>query len=167
MKIESARYEDGALILETARSPEVMRLCVQFQAGEYEIKKSKKKRSLDSNAYAWVLIDKLAGALKLPKIEVYRKEIKDIGGVSETVCMPTEAVEKVTRAWEKNGIGWQTETMPSKLEGCTNVVLYFGSSSYSTEQMSIFLDHIIEDCRACGIETLPPEKLSGLKEQWK
>ena len=58
-----------------------------------EIKKWRKKRSLDANAYAWVLIDKIAQATGVPKTEVYRKVIREIGGVSEIVCVRTEAVD--------------------------------------------------------------------------
>lgn len=45
-----------------------------------EIKKFRRKRSLDANAYAWVLIDKLAAALNMEKVEVYRELIRNIGG---------------------------------------------------------------------------------------
>ena len=33
--------------------------------------------------------------------------------------------------------------------------------------MSALIDSIIEDCKAVGIETLPPEKLALLKEEWR
>lgn len=44
------------------------------------------KRSLDANAYLWVLIDKIAEAMHLDKAEVYRNSIRAIGGVSQVVC---------------------------------------------------------------------------------
>ena len=44
-----------------------------------EVKQYRKKRSLDANAYCWVLIDKLAEKLNVSKTEVYRREIKEIG----------------------------------------------------------------------------------------
>lgn len=37
-----------------------------------EIKEHKERRSLDANAYFWVLLDKLAEKVKLPKIDLYR-----------------------------------------------------------------------------------------------
>ena len=52
-----------------------------------EIKTYRKKRSKDANAYAWVLIDRIAATLSLSKEEVYRNAIKSIGGVSEVVCV--------------------------------------------------------------------------------
>lgn len=130
------------------------------------IKKHREKRSLDANAYCWVLIDKLSQATGLPKAEVYRQAIKNIGGVSETVCVQDRALNKLCEGWEHNGIGWQAETFPSKIDGCTNVTLYYGSSTYDTAQMSRLIDHITQDCKSVGIETMTPEELSRLVEAW-
>lgn len=128
-----------------------------------EVKKASNKRSKDANALAWVLLDKLAEKTRIPKTEIYRSAIKEIGGVSETVCVKTRAVDRLRSGWEKNGIGWQTDTMPSKLPDCTNVILYYGSSTYDTAQMSRLLDLIIQECEQQGIPTLrdEAEKLLG------
>ncbi len=163
--IESVRCESGELILKTS-APAARKFAYEFKPGEYEIRKAKQRRSLDANAYAWVLIDKLAEATGISKAEIYRNAIRDIGGNTETVCVRTEAVKKLCEGWERNGLGWQAETYPSKLPGCTNVVLYYGSSTYDTRQMSRLIDNLIEDCKALDIETLPPEKLSALMEGW-
>lgn len=130
------------------------------------VKEKKKKRSLDANAYAWVLMDKLASQLHESKEAIYKSYIKEIGGNSELVCIKTEAAEKLCSAWERNGLGWQTDTMPSKLKGCTNVVLYYGSSVYDTEQMSRLIDLIVQDCETFGIETKDPAELERLVEEW-
>ena len=133
---------------------------------DVEIKEHREKRSLDSNAYAWLLIDRLAEKLRIPKTEIYRRYIREIGGNNETVCVTAEAADKLRSGWEHNGLGWLTDTMPSKLPGCTNVVLYYGSSTYDTAQMSRLIDLIVQDCREQGIETLPPGKLAGIMEEW-
>jgi hypothetical protein len=121
---------------------------------------------LDANAYCWVLLDKLAEALRIPKTDIYRGLIKEIGGNSVAVCCKTSDVPKVCMDWESNGIGWVTETDESKIKGCTVVYLYAGSSSYDTAQMSRLIDLVVQECRQMGIETLPPGKLEILKEEW-
>ena len=131
-----------------------------------EVKPYRERRSLDANAYFWVLCDKLAGKLHKGKTEIYREYIKDIGGVSETVCIKNSAVERLCEGWSKNGIGWQTETFESKIEGCTNVILYYGSSTFSTEQMSTLLDLIIQDCHDQGIPTETPNEIARMKALW-
>ncbi len=129
---------------------------------DIEIKKFRQKRSLDANAYAWKLIDKIAKVMRIEKKQVYREAIRSIGGVSETVCVQAAAVDRLCSSWAAHGLGWQAEVMPSKIEGCSNVVLYFGSSTYDTKQMSILIDQLIQDAKALGIETLPPDELSRL-----
>ena len=134
------------------------------QEVEITLKPWRKKRSLDANAYAWVLIDRIAARMGLKKADVYRNAIREIGGVSEVICIQDKAVDRLREGWEAHGLGWQTDTMPSKLTGCTNVVLYYGSSTYNTEQMTALIDSLIQDAEALGIETITPaekERLLG------
>ena len=146
----------------------------QMVAGEIDpqkkytvtIKEFRKKRSRDANAYAWVLMNKLAGKLNMGVRDLYRHYIPDIPENSQVVCVPTEAVEKLQSGWEHNGIGWCSDTLKSKLPGCTNVVLYYGSSTFDQKQMGVLLDLIIEDCKQVGVEYLTPEELERLKGEW-
>lgn len=124
---------------------------------EISIKKAARRRSRDANALCWLLIDKIAEKTRIPKTEIYRNAIREIGGVSEVVCVQERAVERLRSGWEKNGIGWQSETAPSKIPGCTNVILYYGSSTYNTAQMSRLLDLIIQEAEQQGIPTLRDE----------
>lgn len=128
-----------------------------------EIKPYREKRSLDANGYMWVLVDKIAEKMHLGKAEVYRNAIKDIGGASTVVCVQDVAVDALCRGWQDRGLGWQTDTIPSKIKGCTNVILYYGSSTYDTRQMTILIDHLVQDAKALGIETLTPAELEALK----
>ena len=132
-----------------------------------EIKRWRERRSLDANAYCWILLDKLAAQRGLTKTEVYREAIRGIGGVSETVCVTNKAVDRLMQSWSHNGLGWFAETMPSKIPGCTNVILYCGSSTYDTHQMSALIDHIVQDCKAVGIETKTPQELAAMMNEWR
>lgn len=131
------------------------------------IKEHRERRSLDANAYCWTLLDRLAAALRIKKEDLYRQYIQDIGGNSETVCVQEKAVGKLVDGWKHNGIGWQAETIPSKIPGCVNVTLYYGSSTYDAAQMSRLIDLVVQDCKDQGIETLPPYKLAALMEDWR
>lgn len=132
-----------------------------------KIKKYREKRSLDANAYCWVLLDKLAEKLNKPKEEIYREIIRDIGGVSEVVCVINEAVERLCAGWQRNGLGWQTDSFPSKIDGCTNVILYYGSSTYDTAQMSRLINIIIEECKEQGIDTRTPNEIAQMVSLWE
>ena len=132
-----------------------------------KITKRTNKRSLDANAYCWVLISRLAEKLNIPKTDIYRSAIKEIGGNSDIVCVQDKAVQSLRDGWERNGIGWQTDTMPSKIDGCTNVTLYYGSSTYDAAQMSRLINMIVDECKAQGIETKSQEEVDSLLRQWE
>ena len=152
--------EDKRSALEAADS--LLGKRVTVKVGKY-----RKKRSLDANAYAWVLIGKIAEKTNVSTEEVYRSAIRGLGGNSDMVCIQNHAVDSLCSGWSRNGIGWITDTMPSKLDGCTNVVLYYGSSTYDTEQMSRLINSIVQDCYALGIETKSPEEIDSLLSQWR
>lgn len=132
-----------------------------------EVKEKKKKRSLNSNSYAWVLLGKLAEKLRIPKTDIYRNYVKEIGGnTKDIVCVQDKALDKLRSAWESNGLGWVTDTLPSKIDGCTNVMLYYGSSTYDVEQMSRLIELIVQDCKQFGIPTYDREELDRLVQKW-
>lgn len=130
-----------------------------------DLKKYRKKRSNDANAYAWVLLGELQNVLNIPKEEIYRDLIRNIGSY-EIVPVKNEAVERFRQAWSKNGLGWITETMKSKLEGYTNVVAYYGSSAYDTKEMTRLTELLVEECKQFGIETKPQAEIDSLLKEW-
>lgn len=163
------QYEDGAWLClkvnETAPAHSFV-LKQKDRVYDLEVKEHREKRSLDANAYAWVLMDKLAEATHLPKEDIYREAIRNIGGNTEIVCAKSAAAEKLRECWSRNGLGWLTDEMPSKIPGCTNVVLYYGSSTYDTKQMSRLIDNLVADCGALDIETLSPDRLAVMMQEW-
>ena len=131
-----------------------------------EIKKYSKRRSMDANNLCWSIIDQIAAKTCKKKSEVYREAIKDIGGVSDIVCVRNFAVQKLIKGWTSKGLGWQAETEPSRLPGCTNVTLYYGSSVFDTKQMSNLIDSLIQDAHAVGIVTAAQSDIDRALELW-
>ena len=132
-----------------------------------EIKKARQHRSLDANAYCWKLIDLISAKTGISKTEIYRAAIKEIGGVSTIVCVQDKAVDRLREGWQKNGLGWQSDTFKSQIEGCTNVILYYGSSTYDTAQMSRLIDGIIQEAEQQGIPTITEKEEAELLTRWK
>ncbi|MEE1017932.1 MAG: hypothetical protein UH824_00435, partial [Acutalibacteraceae bacterium] len=65
------------------------------------------------------------------------------------------------------GKGWVTDTTPSKIGGCVNVIAYYGSSTYDTAQMSRLIDMAVQDCEALEIETKTPDEIARLVSLWQ
>ena len=162
MRIEAARRQGDEIILKT-KDPEAIRWLYKFQPGEYAITKTRKKRSLDANAYLWVLVGKIAAAVGIPSDEVYRNAIRDAG---EYTPLPirTDAVEEFSRKWSQGGTGWFIDVLDdSKLQGYKLVRAFYGSSTYDSAQMSRLIDNVVQDAKALGIETLTPAELARMK----
>lgn len=140
-------------------------LALKSQNKHVEIKEHKNTRSLDANAYLWVLLTKLQDKLSIPKEELYKNYIQKIGS-SEILPVKNEAVDKFREAWQRNGLGWITETTKSKLDGFTNVIAYYGSSSYNTAEMSRLINEVVDDCKEQNIETKSDSEINSLLKQW-
>ena len=130
-----------------------------------EIKEHRGKRSLEANRYYWELCGKLAKAVNTKPENIYRSHIRDIANY-ETICIQTKALDDFKRRWCSNHLGRFVETRESKIPGCTTVLAYYGSSDFDSGEMSRLIDNCIQDCKAVGIETLPPDKIQLLKEEW-
>ena len=61
-----------------------------------EIKKYRKKRSLDANAYCWVLCDKIAKTIGATKEEVYKDAVSNVG-TFEPMIVEERAFENFKR----------------------------------------------------------------------
>lgn len=165
MKIESVCYVDGELRLKTA-DPSARKFVYQFKAGDYDITKAKRRRSLDANALAWKLIHDIAGEIGISPEEVYRDAVRNIGGVSDVICIQEKAKDSFIRVFTSGHLGRQVEEMPSKLDGCVTLVCTYGSSDYSVQQMSQFIDNLLQDCASLGIVTPEEARINSLLEEW-
>lgn len=166
MRIDGARIEGGALILNIP-ADEARRFVYSFKPGEYEVIRAKKKRSLDANAYAWRLINDIALAVRESPETVYRAALVDVPDICNIICIKDKAVDSMIRTWMSGHIGRRVEREPSKLPGCTNLFLHYGSSDFDTRQMSMLIDNLVHDARALDIETRPAEEVKSLLEAWE
>lgn len=133
---------------------------------ELRIAEHKEKRSLNANAYCWVLCEKLAVALQMTKEDVYRYHIKQVG-LHKAIEIQSDAVSTMDHVWSIQGIGWFTEIVDySDREGFVLLNLYYGSSCYNSKQMSRLIDNLVQDCQSCDIETLSSDKIQDLIKRW-
>lgn len=161
-----AKSGDSLLTLRTSDT-KLLKMLPMLEGKELTVDiKDGQKRSLSANAYAWVLIDKLSEKTRIPKIDIYRETIRNIGGVSETFCGIPKGVKKLKEIWESFGIGFQTEEVPSQIDGCVNLILYYGSSCYDTKQMSRLIDSLVSECQLQGIPTATPGEIANLLSLW-
>ena len=129
-----------------------------------EFKQVRRKRSLSANAYAWVLMDKLAQKLGTTKTAVYREHVR-VYGSFQIIRLKREALVRFEELWKGNGLGWIVEHIGSVGE-TVEVMAYPGTSTYNTAEMARFIDGLVTECREQGIETMEPGRLKSLVEEW-
>ena len=135
----------------------------------------REKRSLDANAYYWVLISKLSEVLKISKSRAHNLMLRRYGqdeiyeGKLIYVIIPDteEAEEKALESdtfhirptsevnTDKDGMGFRTYIMRK------------GSSQYDTREMSQLINGLVTECNQMGIETLPADELRRMMEMYE
>lgn len=133
---------------------------------DIELKIHHEKRSLNANAYLWILCDKIAKEINRTKEYVYKRAIKDVGQF-EILPIKDIAVDKFISAWTSRGLGWLCESIgDSKFRGFKNVIAYYGSSVYDTKTMARLIDNIVEEARGLGIQTITDEEFKSMINEY-
>lgn len=142
-----------------------------------EIKRYRRKRSLDANAYHWVLVGKLAKVLGMSNAEVHNMALRGYGqpeiyegkGVYMTIPDTDDARRKVD-----NAMDYHLSPTSQVREGNDGVMyrtykLLRGSHTYNTEEMARLIDGMITMCKEAGIpdaEIATPDEKRILKEKY-
>lgn len=133
-----------------------------------EIKKWRKKRSLDANSYCWVLCDRIAKELSkesiVTKEQIYKDAISQVG-TFEPMIIEEKAYDNFKRIWEKQGLGFIVQEVTRK-DKCVKVHCYYGSSTYDTKEMSLLIEIIVDLAKSLDIETKPKEEIESLLRSW-
>lgn len=131
-----------------------------------DIKKWRKKRSLDANAYCWYLITKIAEKLKSSKEEVYEEFIQkyspcyeDDEGVILITVLSYVDMSKVKGHWK-----FLKKSSDGKF---SSYLMLKGSSEFDTAEMSAFIDQVIYEANDLGIETATYNELERMKATWQ
>ena len=140
------------------------------------IEQYRAKRSLDANAYCWVLCQKMAEVIGNSKEEVYKRFIRDYGKC-DVLAIRSEAVESFIDVWGGRGLGWFAEDMGKcsvgvdgeqiELVDYNNVMAHYGSSVYNTKEMSILINELVDTAKELDIETRPEHEIQDLLSNWR
>ena len=128
-----------------------------------KLKNKKQHRSLNANNYLWQIIQQIADKLGSTKEEVYKQAIQDKGQF-QIIPVKNEVVNTFIKCWAKNGLGNICEIKgKSKIDGYTNIICYFGSSSYDNIQFHVFTEYIVNEANELGIETRTPNEIAMME----
>ncbi len=128
---------------------------------DIEAKKHRNKRSTNANSYAWKLITEIADVLRISKDKLYEDMLYEYGQVRMYPTLKNETPEGFFKYYRFFQDGY--------LNGkeCDWYKVAKGSSEFDTKEMSIFIDGIVQVAKELDIETMTPEELNRLKEEWR
>ena len=128
---------------------------------KYVIEEYKEKRSLNANSYAWALITQIGNVLRKSKEEIYLEMLKSYGQ-SEIVSIISSIDPKgYFKYYEQIG------TSMLKDKEFSHYKIYKGTSEYNTQEMSIFIDGVVQEAQQLDIETKTPNEIERLKKLWE
>lgn len=133
-----------------------------------ELKKYRKHRSLDANAYFWKLLTELCELVEIDTIEEYKRRVKELG-IFRQFKIEKDNIKTFEKIWTAQGIAWFCEVADTIYIGNTEFKIinaYYGSSSYNSKQMARLIDGVVQDCKEYGIETKPQAEIDSLLKEW-
>ena len=145
---------------------------------DIECKPHKEKRSLDANAYYWVLVNQIAKVLRGQGDPVSNAEIHvmllrrygmfeiDEEGAAKWVVLPEGQKPPEGVYLMETG---HTVKMKNKKGDVTGIVYIRlrGSHTYNTAEMAALIDGAIEDAKVLGIDTITPDEKAKMLAQWE
>ncbi len=159
---KTGKYNITLSINEASAMTEVDQL-IKCDRLDIEVKKHREKRSRDSNSYCWVLMQKLAEHSGIDKWDVYLECLKKYSRAFTHVIVKEDAIDKVKELYREC-----IDLGEIKVNGQSGhqLQVYFGSSTFDSKEMSVFLDGVVSECKELGIETLPPYEIERMKAAW-
>ena len=136
---------------------------------DIEIKVHRNRRSTKANALCWELCSQIGRAITppIPKEEVYRQAIKDVG-VFVQVCIRKGDYPAFDEQWRFRGTGWFTEIADTHdYMDMVDVIAYCGSSTYDTKDMSILIDYLVDQAEQMELQIgYDLREIEQIKEDW-
>lgn len=163
--------------LESSSAPlQDLREAAELDDLDITIKKRRKKRSLDANAYYWLLLTKLAKIHGWTNQEAHNRTLRRYGqfervdGQLIAVPLPdTDRTETEVLGKVEFHLMPLPKTTEVKGETFRIYVMLRGSHTYDTAEMARLIEGLIEDCRDSGMkdsDIMTPFEKQKLFEQY-
>lgn len=157
----SVEYEDMQTARLTMKIPS-RKLAQMPKAGaalSVSIKQYRRRRSLDANSYMWFICEAIAREIQGTREDVYRQAVKAVGHY-EILYMRPDAAARFVQEWRAKGLGYMAEPQEYLYQGQTPVTVYFGSHSYTTEEMARLINWLRDEAEGLGLDVETPNMKS-------
>lgn len=157
--------DDGKVIVtfeinERMSALEMMDELLSKELLDIKVDQHKEKRSLNANNYAWKIMTEIGNRTRQSKEDVYLTMLKRYGQSEMVSVLAGIPFGKYVKYFDEVG--------ESELKGklFKHYRVYQGSSEFTTEEMTIFLDGVVSEAKDLGIPTETPDQLAKMKGLW-
>ena len=123
----------------------------------------RKKRSLDANGMFWSCVGEIAKALRCDKWEVYLQMLKRYGQYTY-ICVKPHMVDAMKAQWRECEVVGEVDINGQK---AIQMLVYFGSSTYNTQEFSVLLDGVISEMKEIGLQPPASREMQEALKQWE
>lgn len=135
-----------------------------------ELKQYRQKRSLDANAYYWVLCKKISESIRESNAFVHNEMLRKYGQIElvdgQAVYLVIPDTDDAQRRVDEAMSYHLRPTSQVKLgkDGklYRTYMMLRGSSTYDTREMSVLIDGVVTEAKELGIETLTPDQIKEM-----
>ena len=117
-----------------------------------------KKRGLAANAMLWACLGEIAAAARTDNWSAYLYMLERYGKYS-TILIKAEALPELRRVWR------ETRVVGEREDGMVEVLCFYGSSTYTTEEFSRLLDGVVSDMKELGLTPPPSREMQAALEE--
>lgn len=128
-----------------------------------KIVKYRKKRSLDANGLLWHCLGQIAASLQADKWDIYLQMLKRYGKYTY-ICVKPNMVDSVRSQWRETEVIGEVNINGSE---AVQMLCYFGSSTYNTQEFSVLLDGVISEMQEMGLEAPLSQDMRKALEEWE
>lgn len=139
------------------------------------IKKKSKNRSLDANAYYWLLVGRLAKKMSISNNYCHNLMLRRYGVLEEidgqVVYWVIPDTEEATKKADESET-FHIKPTSNVREGNDGIMyrtylLMKGSHEYTKEEFSHLLNNVVDECKQVGIQTMMQEDIDSLLSHWR
>lgn len=126
-----------------------------------EAKQWRDHRSGRANRMLWACLGEIAQALHADKWDLYLQKLRECGQYT-LIEMPQEALPKFRAIYR------ECEDIGARIvdgQEMRQVLCYYGSHTYNSQEFSVLLDKVIEDMKAAGLPTPTSQEMRRAIEE--
>lgn len=163
------------VVLDAPPEEDLQKLQAEGKPVSVDVRRFRKARSLDANAYYWQLLTQIAEKLHISKPYCHNMMLRRYGQIEYIedkivylYIRESDTAMKLVDESETYHLA-PTPQVRTGLDGIEyrTYKMLRGSHTYNSEEMSHLIDGVVSEARELGIETMTPDEIERMVSAWQ